>query len=760
MALPLGGQQTQEGTGAIRGTLTERDTGRPVSGAVVRLQEMGRTELSHGDGAFHFQQLRAGAYTVVVERIGFAAVRSRVEVRGGQTTELDLVLVPSAITVQGIVVTGVGRVRGVDEAYRPSSVLHGAELERSLSTSLAATLDREPGLAVRSFGPAPAQPVIRGMSGDRVVILEDGHRTGDMSGTSGDHAVGIDPLGAQRIEVVRGPAGLLYGSNALGGVINVIREEVPMALPDRVTGSAGSQFESVNQGVSVGGHVLVPLQDRFALRAELGGRTSGDVRTPLGTLGDSDLQASGGSLGLSWIPSWGYLGVSGRQYSLDHGIPGQFQGEVIPGAHPTGVEAETVRRTLRVEVGHLQGLGPFSAVEGEAGLVHYLHDEVEARIPTGDGGTRRVVGTTFDQLSASARISASHLHDNGSVRREGAMGMSGSWTDLLAGGRFPGLRSATESRLALFAFEEVELGRLRMQAGLRFDWTALEPHDTRPVQTGGSPRPVGRRTFSDLSGSVATLWELSPGWILGVGLARAFRTPSIRELYSDGPHLADFTYDIGNPELLTETALGADLFLRVVRNSLRAELSVFRNALDNYIHHAPTGALDPRFSRFPVFEARGVDALFQGVDGRVQWEFVPSLVVDGTVGWVQAHRTVDDDPLPAIPPVQAAVQLRWERPRFFAEAGVESHGRQDRVPAPIPDPGAPGEFLLLERPTAGSTFFSAGVGTTWRSMGGDHSVVLQVRNLGDEVRRDHLSRVKDVAPEPGRNVQLMYRVRF
>lgn len=752
--------QRSDATGSIRGLLTEAEGGRPVSGALVRLQELGRTELSHGDGSFHFERLRPGTYTVVVERIGYAAARVRAEVAAGRATDVPIRLVHSAISIQGIVVTGVGRARGVDEAYRPSSVLHGVELERNLAGSLAATLEREPGIAVRSFGPAPAQPVVRGMSGDRVVILEDGQRTGDMSSTSSDHAVGIDPLGAQRIEVVRGPAGLLYGSNALGGVINVIREEVPQTFPDRVTGAAGSQIESVNRGFTAGAHVTAPVADRFAVRAELGGRTSGDVRTPLGTLGDSDVRAASGALGASWIPEWGYLGVSVRQYSLDHGVPGQFQGEVIPGAHPGGIEAETVRRSLRLEIGHLGGIGPFSAVEADAGVVHYLHDEVEARIPLPDGGTRRVVGTSFDQLTATGRLSASHRHDAGSLRREGAIGLSGSWKDLLAGGRFPGLRSATEANLALFGFEEVQRGRLSVQAGLRFDWTAVEPASSRPVQTGGTPRPVGRRTFGDASGSLSSLWEAAPGWTLGASVARAFRTPSIRELYSDGPHLADFSFDIGNPELDSEIGFGTDLFLRVARTGLRAEISVFRNALRNYIYHAPTGALDPRFGRFPVFEARGADALFEGADGRLQWEFAPSVVLDGTLSWVRATRREDDDPLPAIPPLQAGVELRWESPRLFVEAGMEAQARQDRVPAAIPDPSGPGTPLLLERPTPGSTFLHAAAGTTWRMGEGDHSVVLQVRNLGNRLRRDHLSRVKDVAPEPGRNVQLLYRIRF
>lgn len=755
---PVGAQGGDLGT--IRGVLTDAERGIPVSGAMVRLQELGRMELSHGDGSFHFERLRPGRYTVVVERIGYAVARAVVELRAGETVSLPLSLRPSAITLQGIVVTGMGRARGVDEAYRPSAVLHGAELERNLSSSLALTLRHEPGIAVRTFGPAPAQPVIRGMSGDRVLVLEDGQRTGDLSSTGPDHAVGIDPITATRIEVVRGPAGLLYGSNALGGVINVIREEVPRTLPDRVTGTASAQGESVNRGLSGGLTATAPVLDRFALRVEASGRTSGDVRTPLGRLRDSDVLGVNAALGLGWIPEWGFAGVSLRQYTLDHGVPGQFQGELIPGAHPGGVEAETVRRVLRVEAGHLQGLGPFSAVEADANLVHYTHDEVEARLPLPDGSTRRVVGTRFDQLMVSGRAVGRHVHEAPALRIEGALGVSGSWRDIQAGGRFPGLRSGAETNLAVHAFEEAAVGRLRLQAGLRVDWTWIEPASTRPIEGGSGPIPVNARSFSDLSGSLATLWELRPGWTVGAGVARAFRTPSIKELFSDGPHLADFSYDIGNPALDSETGLGLDLFVRVSRAEVRGEATVFRNALRNYIHHVPTGALDPRFRRFPVFEARGADALFEGADGRVQWEFVPSVVLDGSVSWVRATRRSDGDPLPAIPPLMANGALRWETPSFFLEGGVEVQGRQSRVPSPIPDPANPGEWILPERPTAGSTLVNLGAGWNWRMGWGDHSLLLQLRNAGDRVRRDHLSRVKEVAPEPGRNLLLTYRVSF
>jgi iron complex outermembrane recepter protein len=743
-------------TGAIVGVVQDGDSGAPLLAANVRIRELGRGDLSHADGRFSFTRVRPGDYTVLAERIGYASQERTVTVEAGRTTEVEFRLTPSAIAVAGIVVTGVGRERSAAETYQPTLVLSGEELNRRLSNSLAATLSGEAGISMQSFGPAPAQPVIRGMSGDRVLVLEDGQRPGDLSSTAPDHAVGIDPVTAERIEVVRGPAGLLYGSNALGGVINVIREEVPRSMPDALHGTATVQAESAISGVSGGGTLRFPVGTRFAVRTELSARSGGELRTPVGILESTESRGLTAGAGASWIPEWGNAGIAYRFYSLSHGLPGEFQGQAIPGAHEQGAEAETSRHAVRMELAHRTGLGPFSSVEAEGNVVRYLHDEIEL---ADDGG--RVLGARFDQVVAGATVTARHRHEAAGLRNEGAVGVYGQYRDLITSGSFPGSRSATESSLAVFAFEELGIDPFRVQAGLRYDHTWASPADRSDIVLGDRRIPVRARSFGDVSGSLALLWEVRSGLILGGSLARAFRTPSIRELYSDGPHLADFSYDVGNPELQSEIGLGADLFFRVSRPGVEMEFNLFRNALDGYIYHAPTGEPDPRFRRFPVFEARGEDAVFQGADGRLQWELVPGLVADLRAGYVRAHRTNGgDDPLPAIPPLNGGVEARWERDGLSFSLGWSGASSQDRVPAPIASPIDPAEVLIPERPTAGYGLVGAGAGYRWAHGGYLHSITLGVENLLDREWHNHLSRIKDVAPESGRNVQLGYRVTF
>jgi iron complex outermembrane recepter protein len=727
-------------TAAIHGRVVDAQTLEPIGGAYVRIRELGRNEHSHRDGSFHFERLTPGTYTILAQRIGYAPAERTVVVSAGHTERLTIPLGSSAIQIPGVVVTGTGRERAADEVYRPTTVLNGAELRRRLGSSVAATLADEPGITQRYNGPAAAQPVVRGLSGDRVLVLEDGLRTGDVATTAADHAIAIEPLTAERIEVVRGPAGLLYGSNALGGVINVIRDEVPRTLPERLSGMLSLQVESVNRGGSGGGFVLLPI-GHIALRGELSGRMAGETRTPLGVLPSTDMRGFNAGVGASWIGSGSFFGAAIRDYGLTYGVPGTFNGQTIPGAHPGGVSIEMRRTAARVQGGLFSRLGPLSSLEFDGNYVRFHQDEIE------QGG---FVGTRFGQLLGTANVIARHRHEAGNLFSEGAFGAFFLGRDFATSGSATGSHPARQFAVAGYGFEELGWHPFRLQLGARYDRTRIEP---RSAELGGLD-DVRSRDFGAFSGSVAGLADIARGWTVGVSLARAFRTPSIEELYSDGPHLADFSYNIGNPDLAAEFGLGLDIFVRAALPRLHGEVSVFRNQVSNFIYHAPvfdpvTGepVLDPRFRRFPVYRAQQDNSNLLGAEGKLQWELLHRLVMDASASYVQGTRSGDSTPLPFMPPLHGSVGLRYDAPGYFVGAGWEGNRRQERL----------GEF---ETPTPGSSLWNATAGVRWSARGQLHSVTLQVRNLGDEVWWDHLSRIKQVAPQPGRNVQLLYRLNF
>ncbi|HEV2130740.1 MAG TPA: TonB-dependent receptor plug domain-containing protein, partial [Longimicrobiaceae bacterium] len=491
-ALPARAQQPAAASrgGMVQGVVVDASTQQPLAAAYVRVRELGRNELSHGDGSFHFGRLSPGTYTVVAERLGYAPTERTVRVTGGDTVRVRLEVMPSAISLAGVVVTGTGRERGAQDVYRPTAVLSDAELRRDLGSSVAATLAHQPGISQRYNGPAAAQPVIRGLSGDRVLMLEDGARTGDLASMSADHAVTIEPLTARRIEVVRGPAGLLYGSNALGGVVNVIREEVPRSLPERITGTVSAQGESVNMGATAGASVVVPVGG-FALRGELSGRTAGDTRTPLGVLPSTDLQGFNGGVGASRIFDRGFAGASVRHYGLSYGVPGEFRGDTIPGAHAGGVQIDLQRTSARVEAGLHSGVRPFSSVEVDFNYARFQQDEIEA------GG---VIGSQFGQLLGTGNVVGRHLHEENGLRIEGALGFWLFGKDLNTAGAYTGSRPARQYALAGYIYEELGFEPFRLEVGGRYDWTRINPLTTNPILVGNRQIPVGTRDFGSFSG--------------------------------------------------------------------------------------------------------------------------------------------------------------------------------------------------------------------------------------------------------------------
>ena len=722
--------------GSIVGTVVDAESGEPVAAATVRLLELGRAELSHADGSFHFERLPPGRYRLVAQRVGYAPGARTAVVEPGARVEVRLALARTPLELEALVVTAAGRERPAEQAYRPTATLSEAELRRRLGGSLAATVATLPGVTQRYNGPVAAQPVIRGLSGDRVLVLEDGQRTGDLSTTGADHAVAVDPLTAERIEVVRGPAGLLYGSNALGGVINVLREDVPRTRPEGLSGAATAQLESVNRGRAGALVLRGAVGESWAWRGEALLRGAEDVRTPLGPLPSTGTTAYQGALGLARIGERGFAGFALRSQRLDYGVPGGFRGQTAPGAHPAGADVAAQRHSLRAEALRTEW-GPFAAVHADAGLVVYDHQEFERQEDRG-----RHLGTHFRQYTYTAQALARHGHDRARGPREGSVGAATVVRSVYVGGESTGTRPARTASAAVFGYEEFAFGSWQLQAGARLEGTRIAPLDRRPGPLGA----IRTRDFLGVSGSVALLRPLAQGLTAGFSLARTARAPSVEELFSNGPHLASYAYEIGNPNLGLEVGWGADLFLRLQRTRLQGEATAFRNWIDGYIAYAPTGARDPRLGRYPVYQATQRNAVLAGTEGRLQAALAPRWAAEARWSTVRgSERNGATRPLPAMPPDRLAVELRYSAPTLFAGVTVEGIAAQRRV----------AEF---ETPTPGTALVHAALGLRWSAGGRLHSLTLQAQNLTDRLWWDHLSRLRTVAPQPGRNLQLLYRL--
>lgn len=715
---------------AIEGIVRDAATGRALQGALVRVVGSARQDVTHEGGEFHLRNLPAGRYTVLFERLGYRREVREVTITGLETVQLDVAMTSSAIELPGIVVTGTTRASLGDQTVRPANVVSGQELTRRLDVTLAGTLENEPGLAVASVGPATGRPVIRGLGGDRVLVLEDGARVGDLSSSSSDHALSVDPLNAQRIEVVRGPAALLYGSNAIGGVINLIRDEIPTSLPEQLRGMLSLQAQSGSRGVAAGAAAETGWGG-IALRGEGSFRGAGDVDTPRGRLDNTELRTYSLSAGISRIARQGHYGVAYRYYDNSYGIPGGFVG-----SHPEGVDVEMRRHAVHGAARLHRPFGPFTALEVDGKFTNYYHRELESP---------DIVGTEFGLLTGAGELTA--RHDALGPFESGAMGVRVGWNDFAAGGS-SSTTPTTEWSAAAFLLEEIGLGALRLQGGARFDWHRVEPLEVGDSDIGA----IRPRTFGSLSGSLGALYTPHPGVGLGASIARAYRTPDTGELFSEGPHLAAYSFEIGNPDLEPEVGVGVDVFLRVNRDRIHAELAGFHNALDNYIYYRDTG--EQTSSGLPIYQATGTDAVLVGFELSGGAEIMPHFVLNASLSYVHGTISETDEPLPMIPPLRSQIAVRYDRPTFFSGAAWRAAAEQNRI--------AEQEF---ETATRGYNVIDADAGVRWTGFGRVQSVSIRVDNLTHELVYDHLSRIRDRdtnerVPGPGRSASMIYRVVF
>ena len=742
VVLVSGSSLSAQGGFVVSGRVTDAATRAPLPAAIVRLVEMHREIRTHDDGSFSFGLVPPGRYQLTVHRLGYQYVTRTVLVDSG-LAPLVLPLFPSPMQLQATVVTGQISERGAADAISPTTSLTEASLDRRLDGSLGATIAGTPGVSVASMGPATARPVVRGFSGDRVLILEDGLRTGDLSSSSMDHAVAVDPLTARRIEVVRGPMSLLYGSSALGGVVNVIRQEVPNIMPEHLHGTLSAQASSVNSGATLGGHAELPLAG-FALRAEGSWRATGDLRTPVGRLGNTDGSTVGGAVGVSKIGNWGYTGVSYRYFGNDYGLPGGFVG-----AHPNGVDISMRRHMVRSETDWHLARGPFESVKANVQFSDYLHDEM-----TSSGN----VATRFQQLMTAGEVVGRHLHAG--PASGGVVGIRAQYRDITTAGALK-TPSTADWSLAAFIVEEFGEGPLRMQAGLRYDIARFIPLEEADVVVQDDTIPADPRTFGALSASAGVLYRFANGVRIGSSISRAYRTPDFNELYSDGPHLAAYSYDVGNPRIGQETGLGVDAFVRVERPRLRAELAVFGNRMAGFIFPRNTGELGSQGQRWK-FQYTNEDATLLGAEGDFEWTLRQHVVVEATASYVAGTIRGDRDTIPGIggepdrvesqhlplmPPLNGRIGMRHETPRWSYGAGVRLAAAQTKL----------GDF---ETRTAGSTTADLHVGYRLVLGGRLHAFTLRAENLLDAEIREHLSRTKEIMPAAGRNLSLLYRVQF
>lgn len=736
-ALTLAAAAAAQAGVALSGRLFNSLSGDPIAGATVVLEELRLEAKSNADGTFTFPNVPPGSYHVFVRAQGYSSRRTEVAAAAG-AAPIDLPVDPELHFEEVITVSP--EPRSQFEAFQATSVLSGQELTKQLEMSIGETLQNQPGVASRSFGPAPSRPVIRGLDGDRVLILQDGQRLGDLSSQSGDHGVAINPAAAQRIEVVRGPATLLYGANAIGGLVNVITDEIPTEPQRGVSGTVTFDAASAARQGEAAGDVHLG-NGTVALHVGGGGRRSGDVRTPIGAVGNSQSRSGFGSVGLSWTGERSYFGGSYGYDDTRYGIPVVEEGRIqlTPRRHAF---------TLRGGGKNLEGaLDAFRVT-----LAHrrYRHDELD-----GDE-----IGTRFFNDTTELELMGAH-------RAVGRLkGSFGGWAlDRAFDARGEeALSPAVDQRgFALFLYEELTWPHFTFQFGGRLDHTRFSP--------AGEPA----RRFTNPSASVGLLFRPAAAQdilTVAVSLARAARNPALEELFFFGLHHGNFAVEVGNPDLKSEKALGLDVSLRWRSRRASGEVTWFRNDIRDYIFRSPLTeeefeareeAFEERFpnrvisheghghgdeeAELQLIEYVSADSVLQGVEAHADFQLSSRFAVELGLDYVRGSLKDRDLPLPRIPPLRVRGGLRYQRSALQAGAEVVGAARQDRV-------------LGAELPTPGYTLLRLFAGYSFQAGRALSTITARVDNATNELYRNHLSLIKELVPEPGRNFKVVYTVAF
>lgn len=705
----------------IHGEVIDSRTHSRIDGVIVSIIDTDLSTVTDKNGQFNFKDVPEGRYMIRFTRINFQSVEQVVAVKKSISF---LQIYMKTVDFQLGTITVVGSGRSLDQYNNTTDIeLDETNLDKQMGMTLAQTLSKEVGISQRTMGQAAARPVIRGLGGDRLLILENGERTGDKSASSADHAVAIDPSSAKGVEVTRGPASLIYGSSTLGGVINVKRDNIPNYLPNRPVMKLKLQSESMNTGLTATTGFTIPI-GIFAGNLEWNRRIASDTHTPIGVLENTELSNHNYSVGTSLVKPWGFVGASGGRYRSNYGIPGSPEG------HIKGVDIVLDRQRYDAQMEFRFNQDWIDKIKFQTAYTRYEHQELES-----NGSLGVEFGVLTYNFSAMA-----YLFDNVIT------GIWGEYRDHNTGG-FYWTPHTREFALAGFFLNQQEFDRLTFQEAIRYDIRRVEPFTSGTVIQAGT---VKRRDFGGISGAVSGIYQWHDNVSTGAMIMKTFRAPGIEELFSDGPHLAVYSYEIGNAELEPEIGLGTEIFAEFSNDSFKLNLSLFQNLIYGYLIPTNTGEKEwgsGAAGWLWIYQYTGSDVVMNGAEISIETEILPRFNVQIDMSYVNGTVEAVGQPLERIPPLNGKLAFNYTLSPFHVHLTSRFSARQTRL----------GEF---EEPTDEYIVYDAGIYLNFMWWQLENLFVFEVENILDKVYHEHLSRIKSVMPEPGRNIKCLYKLNF
>ena len=699
----------------LRGTVSIGDNGILVHNVTVTILQLKRSVQTDEQGRYEFQNVPPGTYNVATHLHRVPDVVKSAKIGAGASETLDFQLQLTGVKEE-VTITATGNEESSFNSIQSVTSLSAFEIAQKNPVSLGEVLDHELGVSKRSFGPGSSRPVVRGFDGDRVLVLQDGQRMGSLGAQSGDHGEPIDVLNLEKVEVVKGPATLLYGSNAIGGVVNAItgHEYAHKGAHGYLTGILGSNKEQLagSGGVEFG-------TDHWLLWGGGGAQRTDDYQAGKDILvANSFTRSTNASAGFGYYQNKSFFSLGYTFNKNRYGIP-YDRAEEEPEIVFLNPKRDSVKFT-----GGVRELESFlESAKFSFQYNNYKHSEIA--LPTNEVATTfknktYVYDGMFDQRKAG--------------RYSGTFGFWGLHRDFDTIGAEALAPPTTQNAFAGFALQRLDFEHLGLQFGGRVERNSYNPDGLRERRFTGLSVGAGMRV---------------PAWTGGafvVNYTHNYRAPSLEELYNNGPHPGNLTFEIGNDNLKRERGDGIELGLRHSTNRVRAEFNLFYYNIKDFIYLAPTGEIDEE-EALPVAIYSQDASRFVGAEARLDVGLHRNIWLITGMDYVNAELKDSATPLPRIPPLRGRVGLefRFKGVAITPEAVMVKD--QDRL-------------FPTETRTAGYSVFNLTGSYTFTTQHLAHVFALNGFNLGDRLYSNHLSFIKDVAPEIGRGIRFTYTCRF
>jgi iron complex outermembrane receptor protein len=710
------------GLATVRGRVTIRDNGAPVIKASVIIIQLDRSTMTDSDGKYEFRDLPPGTYDLISHMHALVDEVQTVKIAPGQSVVVNFEL-SFAPLHQDITVTAIGHTQTAFESFQAVTSLNSFELVGKNAFALGDVLKDQPGVSVRSFGPGSARPVLRGFGGDRVLILADGLPTGTLSAQSGEHAEPMDVAYMDRLEIVKGPATLLYGSNAIGGVVNavtehhLIHEHAHEGLRGQIIAEGGSNNNRVSGGV--GGEYGY----KNCIFWGHGSRqVAGDYRSPKGRIENSGTSMTSGNLGFGWFGDRASFSLG---YYLNKGRLGIPFADVFH--HHAEEETEEVVQVdeaftwqnVRLSAGLINPGKFMEKIKVAANFSRWKHEELEGEIPA----------TTFDNRLLNLRVTFDQHKTRGS---DGSFGFHFWNRDYRSQGEESLSPPVITNGFAIFALQELRFSPVQLQFGGRMEQVVYDP--------AGLPK----YSSTGLSGAAGVRFSLWKDGNFVANYTHSYRVPAVEELYNYGPHVGNLAFEIGDSNLKGEISDGLDLSVRHRSDTVQAQANFFYYHIRDFVYLAFTGEIRDGLR---VADYSQDDARFIGGEGELDLAVLSHIWLHLGLDKVNAQIIQSKLPLPRIPPlrVRAGIEARFKGLVLNPEIVMASD--QNRIyPTETRAPGFAvvnlnASYILAKSHLA-------------------HVFAMSILNVGNRLYYNHLSFIKDFAPEMGLAVRFSYSLRF